>query len=143
MRGNAVMSSHVRFALLPILLLASMPLPAGTVSDLAKAVRENTLDRDECYRVRDLTLVKDDLRIYLTDGYMIFGKPVAGRRVAAVFTSQVENGDAEVILRPPNLAERRSLASLYRGPQSGRPLPRGGFPVYRRRLSGADGPDPQ
>ena len=116
MRGNAVMSSHVRFALLPILLLASMPLPAGTVSDMATAIRENTLDRDECYRVRDLRLVKDDLRIFLTDGYLIFGKPIAGRRVAAVFTSQVENGDGEVILRPPNLAERRSLASFIGAP---------------------------
>jgi hypothetical protein len=116
MRRNAVMSSHVRFALLPILLLASMPLSAGTASDMATAIRENTLDRDECYRVRDLKLVKDDLRIFLTDGYLIFGKPIAGRRVAAVFTSQVENGDGEVILRPPNLAERRSLASFIGAP---------------------------
>ncbi len=99
-----------------ILLLVCSPLAAGTASDLASAVRENTLDRDECYRVRDLLLVKDDLRIYLTDGYLIFSKPVAGRRVAAVFTSQVENGDAEVILRPPSLAERRSLASYIGAP---------------------------
>ena len=95
-----------------ILWVACSHLAAGPVSDLAKAVRENSLDRDECYRVRDLTLVKGDLRVYLTDGYLIFSKPVAGRRVGAVFTGQVENGDAEVILRPPNLAERRSLVSF-------------------------------
>jgi len=93
------------------LLFVCLPLVAGPAADLATAIRENSLDRDECYRVRDLTLVKDDLRIYLTDGYLIFSKPVAGRRIAAVFITQVENGDAEVILRPPNLAERRSLAS--------------------------------
>ena len=98
------------FAIIAFLLLGS-PLLAGPASDLAMAVRENTLDRDECYRVRDLTLLKDDIRIYLTDGYLIFSKPVAGRRVAAIFTAQIENGDAEVILRPPNLAERRSLVS--------------------------------
>lgn len=95
-----------------IFAFACLPLSAGTASDLATAIRESTPDRDECYRVRDLTLVKDELRIYLTDGYLIFSKPVAGRRVSAIFTTQVENGDAEVILRPPNLAERRSLASF-------------------------------
>lgn len=101
---------------LGILSAVCLPLAAGPASDLARAVRENSLDRDECYRIRDLTLVKDDLRIYLTDGYLIFSKPVAGRRVAAVFISQVENGDAEVILRPPSLAERRSLASYTGAP---------------------------
>jgi hypothetical protein len=101
---------------LGILWIACVPLAAGPASELAKAVRDNTLDRDACYRIRDLTLVKDDLRFYLTDGYLIFSKPVAGRRVAAVFTSQVENGDAEVMLRPPNLAERRSLASYTGAP---------------------------
>jgi len=99
-----------------ILLTVCPLLAAGTASDLASAIRENSLDRDECYRVRDLTLIKDDLRIYLTDGYLIFAKPVAGRRIAAFFISQVENGDAEVILRPPNLAERRSLASFIGAP---------------------------
>jgi len=104
-------------ALAPAVLLAmGSPLLAGTASDLASAIRENSLDRDECYRVRDLTLVKDDARIYLTDGYLIFSKPVAGRRLAAVFTSQVENGDAEVMVRPPNLAERRSLATYTGAP---------------------------
>lgn len=106
----------MRLAAFGVLSLLCLPLVAGTASDLAQALRQNSLDRDECYRVRDLTLIKDDLRIYLTDGYLIFGKPVAGRRVAAVFTSQVENGDAEVILRPPNLAERRSLASYIGAP---------------------------
>ncbi|HJT87115.1 MAG TPA: hypothetical protein VJ732_04645, partial [Bryobacteraceae bacterium] len=98
--------------LIPLLVLASLPLVAGPASDLARAIRENSLDRGECYRVRDLTLVKGDIRIYLTDGYLIFGKPVMGRPIAAVFTTDVENGDGEVLLLPPTLAERRSLASF-------------------------------
>lgn len=102
--------------LLGILFLIGLPLAAGPAADLARAIRENSLDREECYRVRDLTLVKEDIRIYLTDGYLIFSKPVAGRPIAAVFTTDVENGDAEVLLLPPTLAERRSLASYTGSP---------------------------
>ena len=71
------------FRLLALVLLLRLPAPAATAADLARAVRENSFDRDECYRVRDLTLVRDDIRIYLTDGHLIFSKPVAGRRTAA------------------------------------------------------------
>jgi hypothetical protein len=96
--------------------LACLPLAAGPAADLARAIHDNTLDRDACYRVRDLTLFKEDIRVYLTDGYLIFSKPVAGRPIAAVFTTDVEGGDGEVILRPPSLAERRSLASYTGSP---------------------------
>ena len=88
----------------------------GTAGDIARAVRENSFDRDECYRVRDLTLIKEDIRVYLTDGYLIFSKPVAGRRIAAVFSTDVEGGDGEVIVLPPDRAERRSLATFIDAP---------------------------
>ena len=101
---------------LALALLARLPLTAGTGADLARAIRENSFDRDECYRVRDLSLSKEDLRFYLTDGHLIFSKPVAGRRIAAVFTADVEGGDGEVILLPPNRAERRSLAANIDSP---------------------------
>jgi hypothetical protein len=97
-------------------LLSRLPLAAGTAADVARAIRENSFDRDECYRVRDLTLVKEDIRIYLTDGYLIFSKPVAGRRIAAVFVAAGEGGDGEVILLPPDRAERRSLATYINSP---------------------------
>jgi hypothetical protein len=96
--------------------LSCLPLVAGPAADLARAIRENTLDPQACYRVRDLTLFKEDIRIYLTDGYLIFSKPVAGRPIAALFTTDVENGSGEVILRPPDPAERRSLASYIGSP---------------------------
>ncbi len=102
--------------LISCLALVCLPLAAGPASDLAGAIRENTLDRDACYRVRDLTLFQDDIRIYLTDGYLIFGKPVAGQPIAALFTTDVEDGSGEVLLQPPNLAERRSLASYTGSP---------------------------
>ena len=93
-----------------------IPLAAGTGADVARGIRENSFDHDECYRVRDFSIVKDDLKIYLTDGHLIFAKPVAGRRIAAVFTADVEGGDGEVILLPPNRAERTSLAAYIDAP---------------------------
>jgi hypothetical protein len=102
--------------LLALALVSQVPLTAGTAADIARAIRENSFDRDECYRVRDLKLVKEDLRIYLTEGHLIFSKPVAGRRIAAVFVADGEGGDGEVILLPPDRAERRSLAAYIDSP---------------------------
>jgi hypothetical protein len=101
-----------------ILLAFLLPLRifGSTAADIARAVRENSFDRDECYRVRDLTFVKDDIRLYLTEGHLIFSKPIAGRRVAAIFSADVEGGDGEVILFPPDRAERRSLSAFVDAP---------------------------
>ena len=102
--------------LLAIAFLIRLPLAAGTAADVARAIREVSFDRDECYRVRDVTLVKEDVRIYFTDGHLIFSKPVMGRRIAAVFTSDTDGGDGEIILLPPNRAERSSLARFTGSP---------------------------
>ena len=66
--------------------------------------------------MRDLALPKDEARLFFTDGYLIFAKPVAGVPMAAVFTADVEGGDAEVLVLPPNRGERRSLASYTGAP---------------------------
>jgi hypothetical protein len=97
-------------------LLLRLPASAGTAADIARAIRENTFDRDECYRVRDLTLVREDIRLYFTDGHLIFSKPVAGRRIAAVFAADVEGGDGEVMLLPPDRGERSALARYIHSP---------------------------
>src|SRR5436190_3083255 len=101
---------------LSLALSLSAPLTAGTAADIARAIRENSFDRDECYRVRDLSLVKEDIRLYFTDGHLIFSKPVEGKRIAAVFTSDVEGGDGEVILIPPDRGERETLAKYVHAP---------------------------
>jgi hypothetical protein len=95
-----------------LLLLIPLRLPArdGSAADLATRIREAGLDRDECYRVRDVAFTKEDVRFYLTDGYVVFGKPVDGRRYSAVFISEEEGGDAEVLVFPPSRSERLSLA---------------------------------
>src|ERR1700693_65852 len=95
---------------LALVFLARFAFAAGTAADVARAIRENSFDRDECYRVRDLTFAKEDIRLYLNDGHLIFSKPVAGRRIAAVFAADVEGGDGEVILLPADRAGPRSPA---------------------------------
>jgi hypothetical protein len=102
--------------LLAVALLTRLPLMAGGAADVARAIRENSFDREECYRVRDLTLIKEDIRVYLTDGYLIFSKPVAGRPIAALFVADTDGGDGEVLLLPPDRAERRSLATYIDSP---------------------------
>src|SRR5437763_10821607 len=104
----------MRFAVL--LLFTVKIIYAGSAADLAKAIGEISLDPGECYRIRDVTITKQDARFYLTDGYLMFTKPVAGARVSAVFTAEVEGGDAEVLLMPPTRSERRSLASYTGSP---------------------------
>ena len=89
---------------------------AGTAADLARAIRENSFDSAECYRVRDLTLAEEDLHLYFTDGHLIFGQPVAGKRIVALFTADTEGGDGEVMLLPPDRAERRSLDGYIDSP---------------------------
>ena len=84
---------------------------AETAADLGRAVRAAGLDPAECYRVHDIEFLQEDMQFYLTSGYLIFGKPVNGNPVAAVFSADTDGGDAEVLLLPPDRAERRSLAT--------------------------------
>ena len=74
------------------------------------------LDSTECYRVRDLTFFKDDIKFYFNDGYLIFSKPVNGERISAAFSADVEGGDGEVLLLPPFRGERQSMAKFTQSP---------------------------
>jgi peptidase M1-like protein len=96
--------------------LAQTAARPPTAKELLQQVRTASLDPEQCYRVRDLDLAREDLRIYLTDGYLIFSKPVNGERLSAVFTADVEGGDGEVLLLPPFRGERQSLARFTQSP---------------------------
>lgn len=93
-----------------------LPAQTQTAADLGRTIVNAGLDPGACYRVRDLEIVQEDARFYLTDGFLIFGKPVNGAPVAAVFTGDVEGGDGEVLLLPPNRAERKTLAGYTGAP---------------------------
>ncbi len=94
----------------------TLPAATGAAAELVDQIREAGLDSSECYRVRDLDFAKEDVRFYFTDGYLIFGKPVNGRRYSAVFVAEVEAGDAEVLVFPPSRSERLSLARATGSP---------------------------
>ena len=89
---------------------------APSAAQVVRELRESGLDLNECYRVRDLSFVRDDIKLFFNDGYLIFSKPVQGRVWAALFTAEVEGGDGEIILIPPTREERRSLASFTQSP---------------------------
>jgi hypothetical protein len=85
-------------------------LPAQTPNSsssaaLYRTLRESGLDTTKVYRVRDATFDREDLHFALNDGWLIFGQEVAGHVNAAFFV-----GDGEVLLIPPDLRERASLA---------------------------------
>ncbi len=69
-----------------------------------------------CYRVRDLQITREDIKLYLSDGYLIFTKPVNGRRLNAIFSGDTDTGDAEVLLVPPVRSERLSLSNFTKSP---------------------------
>lgn len=94
------------------LLFAAAPSP----DELGEAFRRTELDPAECYRVRDVHFTRHDFRFYLTDGYLIFAKPVAGRVRAAVFVVSESHGEAELLLMPAARAERASLAAFAGSP---------------------------
>ena len=88
----------------------------GPTAELGRRILDAGLDPEECYQVRDLRFAREDLRIYLTEGYLIFGKSVNGSRTSAVFSGDIEEGDAEILVLPPTRAERLSLASYAQEP---------------------------
>ncbi len=76
-----------------------------------------SLDPEQTYRVRELSLARGDIKIYLTEGILSFVTPVTGHVVAAIFTTTgAEAGDAEVLVLPPQRSERASLASFIKRP---------------------------
>ena len=88
----------------------------NAAAGLAEQIRHAGLDPDECYRVRDLSLFKEDLRLYFTEGYLLFGKPVQGRRLTALFSGEMPGGDGELLVMPPTRSERLSLATFAGAP---------------------------
>ena len=79
-------------------------------ADLGRQVVAAGLDPNECYKVRDLEITEEDARFFLTEGYLMFGKPVNGAPLSAVFSADTDGGDGEILLLPPNRSERKSLS---------------------------------
>ncbi len=85
--------------------------------DLTAALQHITLDPQDTYHVRDVRLRRGDISIYFNEGVLSFATAVDGRRIAAVFTTKgVDAGDAEILVMPPQAAERASLATFTKSP---------------------------
>ena len=91
--------------------LSQSPAASHAAADLGKSLLSAGLDPAQCYRIRDLIITREDARFYLTDGYLIFGKPVDGAPVSAVFIADTEGDDGELLMLPSDRSERRSLAA--------------------------------
>jgi hypothetical protein len=104
-----------RFAVLFFFLGLRLSL-ATTAAEFARELHEMSLDPEECYRVIELNFAKEDVKVYLTSGYLIFAKPIHGTRYGAVFVTNADAGDAEVLLMPPSRGERLSLATFAGSP---------------------------
>ena len=87
---------------------AAAPIP-GVGLALYRKLREVGLDPAAVYNVRGAALRREDLHIVLDDGTIAFVQSVDGRVTGAFF-----EGEGEVLLFPPDQAERGSLA-LFTG----------------------------
>lgn len=89
---------------------------AGRLGQISAQLRENLLDAEACFEVRDFQFRRHEARIFLSDGYLIFRRPIDGRRMGALFVAKEEIGDAEILLIPPNRLERVSLNAFIGAP---------------------------
>jgi hypothetical protein len=105
--------------LLPAMVWAQ-PTAHASGAELVRAIRETGLDPEHCYLVRDLAFARDDIKLFFNHGYLIFLKPIAGQRIAALFTGgqdeDEDEADGELLLLPPRRDERQSLAKFARTP---------------------------
>jgi hypothetical protein len=106
----------VKYILALVLLSAVSSAAEGLAASTARAIQQAELDPEQCYRVRDLAFQREDVKVYLNEGHVIFMKPVQGRHIAAVFVADVDGGDAELIVFPPHTSERMSLAQFTKSP---------------------------
>ncbi len=70
-----------------------------------------TLDRTHIYAIRDAHVTRGRMEMYLNRGFIAFLTPVEGEITGAVFW-----GEGEVLMIPPDRAEKRSLAQFTQSP---------------------------
>jgi Peptidase family M1 domain len=88
---------------------AQAAAPASGAVALYRDLLSPSFDVKDVYQVRDVSILLEDLHISISDGTMAFMREVNGHVTGAVF-----EGVGEVLLVPPNRAERTSLG-LFTG----------------------------
>jgi hypothetical protein len=98
--------------LLPATLAASGISGAQSLADIL-ATR---FDPQQCYRVRDIFLEREDVKFFFTDGHLIFARPTHNRTIAALFIASLPADQGEVLVIPPTPGERQSVARFTSQP---------------------------
>ena len=107
-----------KLALLVFLFLAGpLHLAAGRVEqpseplDLLKQLHALTLDRTQVYVLNNARITRDRMTLYFNRGFLAFLTKAQGEVTGAVFS-----GEGEILMIPPNQAEKRSLAQFIQAP---------------------------
>src|SRR5271157_2628493 len=79
--------------------------------ELLKQLNSVTLDAAQVYAIRDARITRGRMNLYLNRGFIAFMTPVQGEVTGAVFW-----GEGEVLMIPPDRAEKRNLAQFTRAP---------------------------
>lgn len=87
----------------------STPSSSSTPISLYRELLNPAFDLKDVYHVRDVSILLEDLHVSISDGTIALMREVNGHITGAVF-----EGVGEVLLVPPNRAERTSLA-LFTG----------------------------
>src|SRR3990172_6323375 len=112
-RWSRVEAVRAGCRILALLLLLAGPL-AGRAQQAAALLDELHrigLDAPQTFKVTDLYLQRDALRLLLRHGTLVFLAPVAGRVTGALF-----EGAGEVLVVPPQPAERQQLVKFTGSP---------------------------
>ena len=94
--------------------LHAAPPPAQQLSEpleLLKQLNNVALDPTQVYAIRDARITRGRMDLYLNRGFIAFMLPVQGEVTGAIFW-----GDGEVLMTPPNRAEKRNLAQFTHSP---------------------------
>jgi len=82
---------------------------SGSALAVYRDLLNPTFDAKDVYQIREVSILREDLHISISDGTMALARAIDGHVTGAVF-----EGVGEVLLVPPNRAERTSLA-LFTG----------------------------
>jgi hypothetical protein len=100
-----------------LMALCFTPSMAGqTAADQLDAIQNLRLDPTQCFRVRDVFLEREDVKLYFVDGHVIFAEPVNGRTLAALFVATAPTDEGEILVIPPSARERQSLVRFTSQP---------------------------
>ena len=75
--------------------------------ELFRAISQVALDPQRVYKIRDAALDREDIHFNFNDGTIAFAQQVNGHITGALFI-----GEGELLLVPPDLTERESLAQF-------------------------------